>query len=97
MTNAMLFTGFKLRTPTGYLSEGEQEALIIYVLARAAAQPTIAHEVQLVLDGQRDARDLSASTLGALRHLAGDFMAAGKPRNYLGSIFAALPRVQLAG
>ena len=72
----MLFTGFKLRTPTGYLSESEQEALIVYVLARAAVQPTIAHEVQLVLDGEQDACDLSASTLGALRHLADDFIAA---------------------
>ena len=92
----MVFTGFKLRTSTGYLSEGEQDALITYVLARVAAQPTIAHEVQLVLDGRQDARDLSVSTLGALRNLAGDFIAAGKPRNYRGSIFATLPRVQMA-
>jgi hypothetical protein len=74
-----IFTGFIFRTPTGYLNEREQEALIKYVLERVATQPATAHEVSLVIEGRQEARDLSAGTLSVLRALACDFITDGKP------------------
>jgi hypothetical protein len=87
-----LFTGYKLRTPAGDLSEREQEALIKYVLDRTASQPATAHEVRLVLEGRLEAHDLSAGTLGALRESAHEFIVVGKP---LAATERRMPRVRL--
>lgn len=84
-----IFTGFKLRTPVGHLSEDEQRALIKFVLARVAVQPDIANEVKLVLEGRRDICNLSPDTLSVLRQITNDFFAAGKPRTDSEPVFAA--------
>ena len=89
-----IFTGFKFRTPAGYLTEREQDALIKHILARIAAQPATANEVRLVIEGRADARNLSASTLAALRDLAGDFVAAGKSLDDRSAVLAR-PRIRL--
>ena len=88
-----IFTGFKFRTPAGHLSEREQDALIKFVLARLAIRPATAHEVQMVLEGTLDARDLSEGTLAVLRQISTDFVVAGKPLEDRGTVFAH--RIQL--
>ena len=89
----MFFTGFNFKSPAGYLSEREQAALIEYVLSRAAAQPATNHELCQVLEGRKEASELSASTLNSLRDLARQFIAVGKPISQPKS--AVLARVQL--
>ena len=89
----MFFTGFKFRSPAGYLSEREQAALIEYVLTRVAAQPATNHELCQVLEGRKEASELSESTLNSLREFARQFIAVGKPLTQPKA--AVLARVQL--
>ncbi len=76
----MLFTGYKLRTPAGYLSEREQAALVEHITAQATSQLTVAHELRLVFEGRKDASEISPATLSVLREIANDYLVVAKPR-----------------
>ncbi len=76
-----IFRGYKLKTEqNGYLSEKDQDALIKYVLGRAANDPLVSHEIRLVLEGRRDVGELSTSTLALLRKAAQEWIAAHRSK-----------------